>query len=59
MSGWVVALGTIVVALLGAGCATQSDVAVSAMVRTEMVRTETVLAEVIRIKVDLTEIVTP
>ena len=54
MSGWVGAMGTIVVAVLGAGCATQGEVAVSAMVRTDEVQ-----PEMIRIKVDLTEIVTP
>ena len=54
MSGWVVAVGTIVVAVLGVGCATQGDVAVSAMVRTDEIR-----PDVTRVKVDLAEIVTP
>ena len=54
MSGWVGAMGTIVVALLSAGCAMQGDIAVSAMVRTDEVR-----LDVTRIKVDLSEIITP
>jgi hypothetical protein len=59
MTGWVIAMGTIVVALLGAGCATQGDVAVSAMVRTDVGRVAVSPVDVIRIKVDLSEIVTP
>ena len=54
MNGRMWTMGTIVVALLGAGCATQGDIAVSAMVRTDEVR-----PDVTRIKVDLAEIVTP
>lgn len=59
MSGWVIAMGTIVVALLGVGCATQGEVAVSAMVRTDVGPADLSPVDVIRIKVDLSEIVTP
>ena len=47
-------MGAVLLVLLGAGCATPSDFAVSAMARTDDVR-----FEVSRVKIDLAEILTP
>ena len=48
------AMGTVLLVLLGAGCASQSEFAVSALARTDEIR-----ADVSRIKVDLAEILIP